>query len=80
MASIEKVNAEIARLKAKISELQARLRDCERQKTELENSSIVELVRSLGATPGELQGLLATYRQTGIVALKQREEEPEIEK
>lgn len=51
---IEKLAKEIDKTKDKIAELQAKLRDLEKQKTELENTDIVALVRSLNLSPQEL--------------------------
>ena len=57
-SKIVKVCAEIEKVKAKISEQQTRLRELERQKTELENTEIVELVRSLNLTPDALANVM----------------------
>ena len=46
---IQKGEAEIEKVKAKISTQQARLRELEQQKTELENTEIVGMVRGLDA-------------------------------
>lgn len=60
---IEKVCAEIDKTKAKISEYNARLRELERQKTELENIEIVELVRGVEASPTELAAFIKAFRE-----------------
>ncbi len=62
-SKIVKVCAEIEKVKAKISEQQTRLRELERQKTELENTEIVELVRSLNLTPDELADFLKEQKK-----------------
>lgn len=49
---IQKVEAEIEKVKAKITAQQARLRELEQQKTELENTEIVGMVRGLDVSPG----------------------------
>ena len=61
-SKIEKVCAEIEKVKAKISEQQSRLRDLERQKTELENTEIVGMVRGLDVSPEELATLIQAIR------------------
>ena len=43
---IQKVEAEIEKVKAKITAQQARLRELEQQKTELENTEIIQAIRS----------------------------------
>ena len=59
----EKVILEIAKTKEKISVLQSKLRELERQKTELENTEIVELVRSTKMNTSELSEFLKAYRE-----------------
>ena len=61
---IEKVCAEIDKTKTKISEYNARLRELEKQKTELENTEIVELVRGVEASPAELAAFIKAFRET----------------
>lgn len=55
---IQKVEAEIEKVKAKITAQQARLRELEQQKTELENTEIVGMVRGLDVSPEELATLI----------------------
>lgn len=62
---IKKVIGEIEKTKAKLSEYQARLRELERQKTELENAEIVELVRGVAVAPQDLAAFIAAYQQQG---------------
>ena len=57
---IQKVTAEIERVKEKLAAQQQRLRELEQQKTELENTEIVGVVRGLDVTPEELASLLRT--------------------
>lgn len=64
---IAKVCAEIDRTKARISEQQSRLRELERQKTELENTDIVALVRSVEISPQELAEFIRAYKAHGQV-------------
>lgn len=61
---IQKVEAEIEKVKAKITAQQARLRELEQQKTELENTEIVELVRSLNLTPAALADFLKEQKKS----------------
>lgn len=59
---IQKVEAEIEKVKAKITAQQARLRELEQQKTELENTEIVGMVRGLDVSPEELATLIQAIR------------------
>ena len=69
----ERIVAEIEKTKTKIGELQARVRDLERQKTELENTEIIGLVRALEATPAELavmlRAMMESQRQQAMTSL-----------
>lgn len=77
---ITKINAEIDKTKAKIAELQARVRELERQRTEAENTEIVELVRGVDATPQELVAFIRAFReQSGAPSLLQKQEENQHE-
>ena len=51
---IDKLAKEIERTKEKIAELQGKVREMEKQKTELENTDIVAIVRSLNLSPQQL--------------------------
>lgn len=55
---IVKINAEHAKNAAKIARLQARNRELEKQRTELENTDIIGLVREMGLTPDQLAALI----------------------
>ena len=59
---IAKITREIDKSKAKISELQLRVKDLQEQKTELENSDIIALFRSLSMTPQDLAEFIHTNR------------------
>ena len=59
---IQKTVREIERARAKIAELQALLPELEKQKTDLENTEIVRLVRSACVAPGELGDYLRSIR------------------
>lgn len=73
---IKKINTEIEKTRAKLSDYQARLRELERQKTEIENTEIVELVRGVDATPQELAAFIRAFREEkGMPSLLQKEEE-----
>lgn len=77
---IAKINTEIDKTKAKIAELQARVRELERQRTEAENTEIVELVRGVDATPQELAAFIRAFReQSGAPSLLQKQEENQHE-
>lgn len=74
---IEKLKKEIEKTREKIAEMQAKLRDLEKQKTELENTDIVAIVRSLDLSPQELAAFIKE-RQTAPALpeiMKQQKEE-----
>ena len=60
---LNKLQMEIDKIKQKITEQQAKLRELEQQKTEIENTEIVELVRSMKMNTGELSIFLKAYRE-----------------
>ena len=57
-----KIQTEIEKLKEKISEQQTRLKELERNKTEAENSEIVDIVRGMSVPLDELPLLLQKLR------------------
>lgn len=57
-----KIQTEIDKVKEKISEQQTRLKDLERNKTEAENSEIVDIVRGMSVPLDELPLLLQKLR------------------
>ena len=59
-----RLKADLVRAREKASEWQARVRDIERQITELENTEILQVVRSLATSPEDLRGLLDMLRAT----------------
>ena len=59
---LTKLKMEIDKIKQKISEQQTKLRELEHQKTEIENTEIVELVRSMKMNTSELSTFLKAYR------------------
>ena len=77
---LEKLIAEIEKTRARITVLQARLLEMEQQQSELENTEIVELVRSVTATPEELAAFIKAFRaQSGMPIAFTKQEEPENE-
>ena len=65
-AKIERVNKDIGKIKDKISEFQARLKEFEKQKTDLENTEIVEAVRGMDIPLNDLPAILkALHEQNG---------------
>ena len=80
-AKIERVCKDIEKTKIKLSEQQARLRELEKQKTELENMEIVDVVRGMDISLADLAALLKTGGTTsGQVGPKSAQAaEPEIE-
>lgn len=63
MNKLTKLQMEIDKTKQKISEQQTKLRELEHQKTEIENTEIVELVRSMKMNTSELSTFLKAYRE-----------------
>ena len=63
MNKLTKLQMEIDKTKQKISEQQMKLRELEHQKTEIENTEIVELVRSMKMNTSELSTFLKAYRE-----------------
>lgn len=61
---IERVCKDIDKTKGKISELQTRLRELEKQKTELENTEIVETVRGMDISLADLAAMLRAAHAT----------------
>ena len=59
---LSKLQMEIDKIKLKITEHQSKLRELEQQKTEIENTEIVELVRSMKMNTSELSTFLKAYR------------------
>jgi len=57
---IERVNKDIEKTKVKLTEQQTRLRELEKQKTELENMEIVDVVRGMDISLADLAALLKT--------------------
>ena len=74
---LTKLHMEIDKIKQKISEQQTKLRELEHQKTEIENTEIVELVRSMKMNTSELSNFLKAYREktdTPILMPKMQED------
>lgn len=61
---LQKVIAEIEKVKAKISAQQIHLKELEQQKTELENTEIVGMVRGLDVAPEELATFIKAFRSS----------------
>ena len=63
-AKLERVKRDIDKTKDKIIEAQARLKELERQKTEMENTEIVDVVRGMNISITDLAELLKHTRST----------------
>ena len=72
---IKKINAEYDKNAAKIAELQARQKELIRQRTELENSDILELVHSHELDITRLAALIRTMNTDPAAALRGEMEE-----
>ena len=71
----QKVISDIKKTKEKISDLQSKLRQLENQKTELENTEIVELVRSTKMNTSELATFLKAHREKKDASLIMEKQE-----
>ncbi len=58
VTKIERIDREIEKTRVKITEFQNRLKELEAQRTEQENSEIIQLVRSMCMTRDELVSFL----------------------
>ena len=63
-AKIERVIKEIDKTKEKLTDFQGRLRELERQKTELENTQIVDTVRGMDISLADLAAFLKASKAT----------------
>ena len=81
--TIQKIVTEIEKVKGKIATQQARLRELEQQKTELENTEIVGMVRGLEVTPEDLASIIQAIRSGNTggspVVLSKTEEQEDME-
>lgn len=59
---IQKLSAEIGKITSRIANLQTRLKELEQLRSELENTEIIETVRSVTATPEELAAFIRAFR------------------
>lgn len=73
---IQKLTNEIDRTRTKINDLQSRLREMEQQRTELENTEIVALFRSLDVSPDKLPGFISGMK--GSASLPETVSQPEV--
>ena len=64
-AKIERVSKEIQKTKDKVAEFQIRLRELEKQKNELENMEIVDVVRGMDISLADLAALLVATKTGG---------------
>lgn len=78
---IGKIEAELDKTKKKISSLQEHVRKLEQQKTELENTDIVELVRCSGMTAQELSVIIRASGESigALMSLQKQQEESDLE-
>lgn len=78
---LQKVIAEIEKVKTKISAQQTHLRELEQQKTELENTEIVGMVRGLDVAPEELAAFIKAFRSStaGTLDFMEKKEDDENE-
>lgn len=67
---IKKINAEYAKNAAKIEELQARQKELVRQRTDLENNDILELVHSHNLDITQLTALLQSMKTSPAAVMQ----------
>lgn len=72
---IKKINAEYVKNAAKIDELQARQKELIRQRTELENSDILELVHSHNLDITQLAALLRAMKDAPVSGVQEESED-----
>ena len=65
---VKKINAEYAKNAAKIEELQTRQKELLRQRTDLENNDILELVHSHNLDISQLAALIQTMKSVPAVS------------
>ena len=64
-SKIQKLTEEIDKISKRIKGLEAKLIELKAQKDELEKTEIVEMVRSVSATPEELAAFIKAFREKG---------------
>ena len=67
-SKIERVSKDIQKTKDKINEFQTKLRELEKQKTELENTEIVDAVRGMDISLTDLATLLKAAKLSGATS------------
>ena len=65
---IERVCKEIEKTKGRITEQQTRLRELEKQKTEFENTEIVDAVRGMDISLADLAAMLKAAKASGVTS------------
>lgn len=66
---IQKLSAEIGKITVRITQMQIRLKELEQQRGELENTEIIETVRSVTVTPEELAAFIRAFRANASAIL-----------
>lgn len=79
-SKIKKINAEYDKNAAKIADLQARQKELVRQRTELENNDILELIHAHSLDITQLAALIQTMKTAPVTAMRgEQKEEPNHE-
>ena len=63
---LNKIETDITKMKEKISAYTARLHKLEKQKTEIVNSEILAIVRSVDVTPDDLKVFIKSIKEQNI--------------
>ena len=71
---IEKIDQEIIRITDRIEQLQKRLEILRGKRVELENTAILEMVKSVSATPEQLAVFIKSFKKQGKLDLEAENE------
>ncbi len=74
-AKIEKIDQEIEKTEKRIKQLQDKLTELRQKREELEKTEIVDMVRSVSATPEQLAAFIQSFKQQTHLDLETESEE-----
>ena len=74
-AKIEKIDQEIEKTENRIKQLQDKLTELRHKRDELEKTEIVDIVRSVSATPEQLAAFIQSFKQQAQLDLETETEE-----
>ena len=79
-AKIEKIDQQIEKTENRIKQLQDKLTELRQKREELEKTEIVDMVRSVSATPEQLAAFIQSFKQQAQLDLETESEEVSDEK